>query len=105
MKFIMINRFNPSVSLSVTPEQGKEHFQNTIKWFDKYQKEGKCLQLYCDAAANILFSIWDVSMEDFVVVCVESPLRKFFSMEYHSILEFTNVQDNLKTFFEGTKED
>lgn len=86
MKYLVLTRRKDAL-LMVPQEQRVAIWEGSVAFIKKYQKAGKCKEIYMDSDMQGTASIWETdSEEDVTKFILENPMAPFMSMEIRPII-------------------
>ena len=86
MKYLVLSR-RKDVFLMLPPEKQVETWEGMVAFVEKYQKAGKCKELYMDGDMKGGMSIWETdSDEEVTKFILENPLAPFTDIDIRPVI-------------------
>jgi len=86
MKYLVLTR-RKDAFLMVPQEQRMAIWEGMVAYIEKYQKMGKCKEIYMDGDLQGSASIWETDSEEEVTKFIlENPMSPFMSMDIRPVV-------------------
>ena len=86
MKYLALSRRKDSL-LMLPPEKRAEIWEGMVAFIEKYQKAGKCKEIYWDGDIKGSISIWETdSEEEGTKFITENPLSPFSDIDIRPVV-------------------
>ena len=100
MKYLVLTR-RKDAFLMLPPKKQVETWEGMVAFIEKYQKAGKCKEIYLDGDMKGSVSIWESdSEEEGTKFILENPFSPFSDIDSHPVIDWDIGVKATREFFQ-----